>query len=202
MGVLGKLLEVLMKENSPENVAVSEGLLKRILGPAADEVGLILRDSVRAYRKKNLSKILPRGLELVEASKLEPQEIPMRTLIPIIECASIEDNEYLAEKWAGLIASAATAQETTANHPCFPQILSELSPLDAMILDRLWEPERPEQWQAFKELQCSKYDLSEKALNMTFASLNRAGLCVNSSKYNFTELGKAFMTAVNGPGKS
>ncbi|MFM5679514.1 Abi-alpha family protein [Aeromonas veronii] len=188
-----------MKENSPDNLTVSEGLLKRILGPAADEVGIILRDSVRAYRQKNLSKILPHGLELVKASKLEPQEIPMRTLIPIIECASIEDNEFLAGKWAGLIASAATAQDTTANHPCFPQILSELSPLDAMILDHLWEPDRPKQWKEFKELQCSKYGLSEKALNMTFASLDRAGLCVNSSEYYFTELGIAFMTAVSGP---
>ncbi len=202
MSVIGMILGALMKEDLPEKMAMSEGLLKRILGPAADEIGLMLQDRVRVYRQRNLSKILPRSLELVESSKLEPKEIPMRTLIPIIECAAIEDNEYLAEKWAGLLASAATTQSTTASHPCFPKILSELSPLDAIILDRLWEPTRPRQWKAFKELQLSHYDLDEKLLSMTFASLDRAGLCVNSNEYHFTELGIAFMNAVRGPNNS
>jgi len=184
------------------STSVSGGLLKRVLGPAADEVGLILQDKVHAYRQKNLAKMVVRGLELLANSETEAHAIPLRSLIPIIERASVEDDEYLSEKWSRLFASAAASESMTNNHPCFPQILSELSPLDVVILDRLWEPDRPKTWKAFKEQQNTKYGIDERLLSMTFASLDRGGLCSNTTEYRFTELGIAFMKAVTGPNKA
>lgn len=187
-----------MKEESTSlSASVSEGILRRILGPAADEVGLILRDKVQDYRKKNLSKMTSRALAIIANSDIEPREIPLRTLIPILERASVEDDEYLSEKWSRLFASASASQFVTDSHPCFPQILSELSPLDVLLLDKLWEPGRPKSWSAFRKQQVEN-GIDERLLNMTFASLDRAGLCSNSNEYKFTELGKAFMRAVTG----
>jgi len=188
---------MMKEEASSLSVSVSEGILKRVLGPAADEVGMMLKDKVYHYRQKNLSKMVSRGLEIIADSGMEPHEIPLRTLIPIIERASVEDNEYLSEKWSRLFASASASKFKTDSHPCFPQILSELSPLDVVLLDKLWVPGRPKQWNAFKQQQIEN-GFDERLLNMTFASLDRAGLCVNSNEYYFTVLGKAFMRAVTG----
>lgn len=187
-----------MKEESTSlGASVSEGILRRVLGPAADEVGLILKDKVHYYRQKNLSKMVSRGLEMIANSGVEPHEIPLRTLIPIIERASVEDDEYLSEKWSRLFASASASQFKTDSHPCFPQILSELSPLDVLLLDKLWIPGRPKSWSEFKNQQLES-GIDERLLSMTFASLDRAGLCTNTNEYYFTELGKAFMRAVTG----
>ncbi|SHI13057.1 protein of unknown function [Pantoea sesami] len=185
------------EESTSLSTSVSEGILRRVLGPAADEVGLILKDKVHNYRQKNLSKVVSRAIKIIDESGIEPNEIPLRTLIPIIERASVEDDEYLSEKWSRLFASASASQFKTDSHPCFPQILSELSPLDVLLLDRLWEPGRPKSWNDFKKQQLEN-GIDQRLLSMTFASLDRAGLCTNSHEYYFTELGKAFMRAVTG----
>ncbi|WP_162940838.1 hypothetical protein [Rahnella bruchi] len=59
------------------------------------------------------------------------------------------------------------------------------------------EPGRPKSWNDFKKQQLEN-GIDLRLLNMTFASLDRAGLCTNTHEYYFTELGKAFMRAVTG----
>ena len=57
---------------------------------------------------------------------------------PLLEGAALEDDENLSNKWAGLLASAATSNEAEHSHPSFPRILSEMSPREALILDKLY----------------------------------------------------------------
>ncbi|HZJ17017.1 MAG TPA: Abi-alpha family protein [Chthoniobacteraceae bacterium] len=73
---------------------------------------------------------------MIAAAGADIHEIPPRTLIPILEGASIEDNAELAELWAALLANAATSEEDVIP-PILPSILQQLTPFDAHIFARV-----------------------------------------------------------------
>jgi hypothetical protein len=84
-----------------------KSFLEKIAGPASEEIGLLLQDKVKLYRFKNWYKILGKAKKYLEERKIEPKAIPLRTLLPLLEGASLEDDDYLADKWAALISNAA-----------------------------------------------------------------------------------------------
>lgn len=113
-----------------------QGFLSAIFGPATAEAGEILADNVRFIRWKNSLKIIEQAQKEMQIRSLQPKEIPMKTLVPIIEGASLEsDNENLQAKWVNLLTSAASGN---LSHPSYPKILSELIYSEAIILDYLY----------------------------------------------------------------
>ena len=115
---------------------VASGFLSRIAGPAADEVGLMIQDKARLYRFKNQIKMLGKAQKMVESAGIDPGAVPMRTLLPLMEGASLEDDEDLNTKWAALLANASDGEGLTVL-PSFPDILKQLSPHEAAILNTL-----------------------------------------------------------------
>jgi hypothetical protein len=65
------------------------------------------------------------------------QQPPDRVLVPILNGAGNEDDAELRTKWASLLAHSVTKPDSVL--PAYPKILSELSPLEAKILDWLFE---------------------------------------------------------------
>lgn len=113
-----------------------QGFLSTIFGPATAEAGEILADNVRFLRWKNSLRIIEKAQKEMQIRGLQPQEIPMKTLVPILEGASLEsDNENLQAKWANLLTSAASGN---LSHPSYPKILSELVYSEAIVLDYLY----------------------------------------------------------------
>jgi len=78
-------------------------LLRRLAGPAADQVGLMLGDKAWEYRANNLIKIARRLQRKLSELGLPANAVPPRLLLPIIENCSVEDDETLQEMWAGLL---------------------------------------------------------------------------------------------------
>lgn len=109
----------------------------RLLGPASDELGGIIADPIRAFRFRQSVRLLAKVKTICEETGFEPKAVPLKTLIPILEKASLEDNEDLHERWANLTANAANPQQTTPVHPSFPDILHQLSSRDARFLDKI-----------------------------------------------------------------
>ena len=97
--------------------------LKRISGPAADEIGEWFRDKVREFRSRNAGRAVARAQQILVGLEREAVEIPLRTLLPLLEGASLEDDPRLSEKWASLLAAAADSAPKTAVLPSFPRIL-------------------------------------------------------------------------------
>lgn len=120
--------------------AISQPLqdfLHKLLGPAAEEAGELFADRVRYLRWKNSLHIVEQANKLLEAKGVTPQTIPLKTLVPILEGASLEgDDDNLEGKWVNLIANAASGEKVNSRHA---EILRQLSPLDALILDELTE---------------------------------------------------------------
>jgi hypothetical protein len=184
---------------------VTSGIIQRLFGPAADEIGEIFRDKVKTYRAKNLGTVLATTEVMLSASRDQVQPVSTRLLLPIIEGASLEDNESLSKKWAGLLASAATAPGQAFFHPSFPNILSELTALEASLLDQLSAENGEAPWGAFREASMATHGCSREVINSCHGNLFRLGLWRTMSPKSsgtvvqISPFGAAFLRAAQGP---
>lgn len=179
-----------------KGMEILQDFMNKIAGPAAEEFGLALQDKAKLYRYKNLLKILEKAKKYAEESNSDIREIPLRTLIPMFEGASLENNENLADKWAALIANAATRDSIIENHPSYAQILREMSPNDALLLDAIYKKKQALNWQNFKEKYSIENSLTLESVAFSYYNLFRLGLIHNSSKGLIkSEFSRHFMRA-------
>jgi Abortive infection alpha len=113
--------------------------LEKIAGPPAEEFGLFLGDQVRLFRFRKQVKLLADAEEILKQAGVDPKKVPLKTLCPILEGASVEDDESMSARWAALLATAANPKSTITIQPSFPEILKQLSPLEAKILDLIFD---------------------------------------------------------------
>jgi len=115
---------------------IASRFLEKLVGPSAEEIGLILQDKVRLWRVKNQISILNKAQEFCVKNKINPNHIPIKTLVPLLEYGSLEDDLKIQEKWASLLAHA--SDSTTENNiiASYAQMLSQLSSREVVILDR------------------------------------------------------------------
>src|SRR5437870_3179575 len=112
-------------------------IVKRIAGPLADEIGESLAVLARPYRIMLSVKMFQKTQRMLKEAGIVPQTVPPRLFLPIMEGASIQDDEDLHSRWAALLANAAVSP--TLVHPSFIEILKQLTPEDAQLLDRLYD---------------------------------------------------------------
>lgn len=112
-------------------------LLDRLAGPAAEEIGLTLRDSVRVWRAGRQLKLLQKVKRMLDSAGVSPRAIPLKVLLPAIDYASVESEEDLHTDWAGLLASAADPASRVQVTPLYTETLRMLSTSEAKLLDAL-----------------------------------------------------------------
>lgn len=111
-------------------------LLDKLAGPAAEEIGLALKDHVRVFRFKRQLRLFERVKEMLAESRMDPGRVPFKLLLPMVENASIEENDCLQDRWAAMLADASVNREI---HPSFPEILKQLSEKEVAYLDACYE---------------------------------------------------------------
>ena len=68
---------------------------------------------------------------------LDPKAVPLRTLAPLLEGATLsEDGDGMEDRWASLLANAAGGAQDVP--PSFARLLSEIEPVEARILDHVY----------------------------------------------------------------
>ena len=117
----------------------ASGLIQKVLGPAAGDAGLLLQDWPKYWRLKQWCWMADR----VEAIHLQRKltgaiPIPARIAIPLLDSASKEDDESIQELWAGLIANGTDPEKRLVIKKVFIEILSQVEPLDARLMQYLW----------------------------------------------------------------
>jgi hypothetical protein len=102
--------------------------------PATETLGL-LGDAVRLARVEIAAHITRRAKKIADANGFRLTAPPLKFLVPYYEKASIEDgaDESLVDMWANLLVSAGTSYD--ARYLRYTSILSEMSALQARILD-------------------------------------------------------------------
>src|ERR1700722_6030405 len=116
----------------------AKSFLGKILSPGAEEAGNILLDQVRSYRFKKQVKILNKAKRICEENDIPTKAISLKLLSPLLEFASLEEDEFLEDRWATLISNLVDSTKNIENH-IFPYILSQISVSEYKFLERLTE---------------------------------------------------------------
>jgi Abortive infection alpha len=142
-----------MSEVEPENLPEESGafgemkdlaksaksFLDKLIGPPLEEVGGLMADQVKFFRFKQQVKIINKAQETIKKSGIEPGKISLKTLVPILENGSLEEDDSMTDRWSGLLATAAKKGGEEIVRPCFAEILKELSPTEAVVLDGIYD---------------------------------------------------------------
>jgi hypothetical protein len=183
-----------------------------------DGVG-ILSDQVKLWRWSNQINIIKKAQNKIEESGLSKKQIPLKVLVPIIQNSSLEQDENMQEKWANMLANAAT--DNVEISPNYAAILNELSPIEVSILDKIYqEVNKESDYQKRKSIQFDANELktmlgiTEEKMDLIIENLYRLnlfqapaghGIAVGDYKFalrttkifEFTTLGYEFVRACN-----
>jgi hypothetical protein len=113
--------------------------LDKVFGKTADAIG---DDVFALYQKvtgRNVSVVLDSAAEMLEAAGETPQPVPGRILMPILHYCAVEQYEDLRAKWAALLANAASSSDANKVLPAYAEILRQLTPVQARILDWIFD---------------------------------------------------------------
>ena len=114
---------------------------RKILGPSADDLGLIFSDQIRFWRLKNLIAISRKFDRICREKGIDPSEgnhLKLAVGLPLIEKASYQDDDFLQERWAHLITSSLSSKKgpeiPLSLDITYVEILRQLSRLDCEVL--------------------------------------------------------------------
>ena len=124
-----------------DTVADTRGTFGKIFGPAITEFGGMLGDKVREWRFRNLANIMGRVQKLADERQLPPENLkalPFGDAIRVIEAASEEEDESVAELWARLLANAAGPAKSNGVTKVHVDILKSISASEAAFMELMF----------------------------------------------------------------
>jgi hypothetical protein len=130
------------KSSTGVSITVPEKSTGRLLDALTDMIRPITEarglkaDQIRLQREDVAIEIAKRTKQKLDIEKGIINPVPTKIFVPLMEAASIEDldDDFMIEKWANLLASAAN---TTGVEPRFIGILKELNGRQAAIFDAI-----------------------------------------------------------------
>lgn len=132
-----ELAKEVSKELVKQTLAPVQEIVRELSGPAATEIGLMLGDFFRVWRLKRVVRYLGEVREVASRAGLRLKPVAPRVLFPILDSASLEDNEDLHQRWIALLTNAASDSNNVL--PYFPDFLKQLTSEDAQFLDRTYD---------------------------------------------------------------
>lgn len=111
-----------------------------VAGTSAGREGLAwIADIVRGRRARTQIKVLTKTAAALKEAGLSPGVVPNKILVPLLEFAGLEadDDEEMLDRWANLLAAAATAPDR--GHVAYPEILRQLESVEARMLDDMYD---------------------------------------------------------------
>ena len=129
----------IVKHTQINEAASPPNLIQRMFGPAADEVGEFLKDQVRIYRRGRLTECVNKAETMLIEAGISPQAVPPKILFPLLDGASLEEDESLHDMWAGLLANGASPENAGKVRPGFVATLKQMAPDEAGLLNLMFE---------------------------------------------------------------
>jgi len=159
--------------------------VERLFGAAWNEIGGALGDRVRHWRDMRRLELALAAVAKLRAKGIDPQTVEPSILFPILDAGSLATDAFLKEKWAKLLATAANPRAEIDMTPSFAEILKQLTPLEARILDwveKSGDPEAHQQSETFVVVAVSlsalqrEFSLSAYDADVIASNLARLGL--------------------------
>lgn len=117
------------------------GFIARFVsGPLEQGIG-IFEDRLKYMRWERQVRYMQRSQEFLARAGLEfpTRPVPLKLAIPLMQGASLEEDDDLQDRWAALLVNAANASFQAEIRRSYAAILEQLTPLDACILDVLYD---------------------------------------------------------------
>lgn len=129
----------------PESVAavstaVSETMkgMGSLFGPAKDEIGQMFADHARAFRLRNQLKLFQKTKKYLGDSGIPIGQVNLKVLFPLIENASLEEDESLQDMWAKILTQAASGTHHQAFLSNCVDVLKGISGEEARALELMY----------------------------------------------------------------
>jgi hypothetical protein len=116
----------------------AEPYLLKILGAPLEQIGGLLASPIEEVRKRRgerLVRIAAAAASQVHETGAEPIQIPDYLAVPLLDKATLVDDEDLQTMWASLLANASHPDRAASVEHSFPTMLAGLSPRDAKFLE-------------------------------------------------------------------
>jgi hypothetical protein len=123
-------------EETAKTTSKALDLVKEAGGAVADIYGLIIGDQVHAARHRRLDEITRKTRKILNDRDLsETAEVAEQIAFPLLEAAQSEPRSEMQDLWARLLANAMDPKRRDDVRPEFVEILQNLHPTDARVLD-------------------------------------------------------------------
>lgn len=115
--------------------------VSRITTEPLETVMGILNDKLQFMRWERKLRLAERGREILRQRGIEGpiRPIPYKLALPIIEHASLEDNDELQDLWANLLASAVDPKFDGLIRAAYIDIIRQLEVVDVHLLNVVYE---------------------------------------------------------------
>src|SRR6516225_3784624 len=203
---------------SKEAIQASRELGHFISGPAREAVG-ILEDYVKVVRFERRVRLADRVRKfLIERGMTGPtRKIPLNIGVPLLENATLEEDDDLQEVWARLLVNGGDAGSGIELRRAFVSVLAEMTSLDVRSLAQIesaaklnaesgsngvWTYELPERAIPYVKPERTRDPSPEVAISL--GNLERLGCIISSNQtpvrtgyelVNLTPFGRAFIDA-------
>jgi len=110
----------------------------QVFGPLLeDSIGLI-SDRLKYFRAEKLALLHQKTQKRLQESGItETVPVPPKVGIPLIENASLEEDDELHTKWSNMLSNAINLNNHQPITRSYVSILSELNPLDGHIINTI-----------------------------------------------------------------
>ena len=105
-------------------------------GPVSELVDW-LTDLIHYRRAPHKATLLMEAAEKIAATGLPTRAVEDRLLRAVMEDGALEDDRSMQTRWANLLANAAIADRMLP-HVAFPEILKQLTPTEASMLEAMY----------------------------------------------------------------
>ena len=99
-----------------KGIDVVKDFVDKLITPPVEEFGLLLKDKVKSWRFSNQVNILLKAKKICEDKNINIKSISLKLLCPLLENASLEENDELQDKWAILLSNLVDSEQNIQNH--------------------------------------------------------------------------------------
>jgi hypothetical protein len=117
------------------------GFLSKVLGEPIETATGILGDKLKFIRWERQVRLVDKVQQINRKRGIEGKEIPVspKLAIPMLENASLEENDILQDLWAKLMSSAQGKFTSSAVRSAFIDIIKQLEVIDVQLLNFLFD---------------------------------------------------------------
>ena len=116
------------------------GFISRFIGGPLEQGMGIFEDRLRYMRWERQVRLMRRTEEVLHELGINSptRPVPMKIAIPLFQAASMEEDDSLQDRWVNLLVNVANTNSGVEVNRSYIEILSQITPLEAQILDTLY----------------------------------------------------------------